>query len=474
MRVCHLLLEKQNREVKILEMRTNIKPKVKIAYDHFKLDQLQILEDSRCCLKVNAVITKEGVYQYPDGRALKSRMELLKATPTARAAKLTVHDHPDSLVVMSQNQMKGVVEKPYFDRDKIRAVLSFDKAVCSRQFLDQVRNQQLKDVSIGFYYQPDLTSGVWNGQPYDYVMRDILIDHVAAGVPKGRCSYPSCGIGVDAMMRRIALDPFGPYASFADCVAKNSDKKDAQAWCASLEHKLTGKWPAEDNHKLIGGIKTKKTEKDIPGDGDGPREHWYPWRLEKFNECVAQRMSEGANADPPMTREQAEALCEAATQPEDEPGPVPEHLDSKDLSKWQRTVKTYMDKGACAKDSIALAKADGITKTDEDAAFEHCVSRKMEDGKSREEAEKECRAEHPVAEEDQEGEEAEATPLERCVKDRIEAEGESEEEATSWCKAELAGEHEAADSMIDRSKKLIEMRTKRDIERRRHNRQHPL
>lgn len=194
----------------------------------------------------------------------------------------------------------------------------------------------------------------------------------------------------------------------------------------------------------------------------------------EFNKCVTERMAEGAQSEPPMTREQAEALCEAATKPEDEPGPVPEHLDSKDLSKYQRTVKEYMKKGACLKDSIKMAKADGAVKTDEDAAFEHCVSRKMEEDKSREEAEKECRGEHPVAEEDQESEEVEATPLERCVANRIEAEGESEEEATSWCKAELSGEHEAVDSMIANNKKLLDMRAKRDIERRRRNRLHPL
>jgi len=437
----------------------------KIAYDLLKLDQLQIIEDSKSYLKVNAVITKEGVYRYPDGRALKSRMELLKATPTARAAKLAVNDHPDSLVVMSQSQMKGVVEKPFFDRDKIRAVLSFDKAVCTTEFLDQIRNQQLKDVSIGFYYQPDVKPGVWNGQPYDYIMRDIVIDHVAAGVPKGRCTFPSCGIGVDAMMRRIALDPFGPYLSFADCVAKNSDKANPQAFCAWLHKQITGKTPAEDSHKFIGGKKLEKTEKDVV---NGPHEHWYPWREQKFKECVAKRVAEG------MEQGQAEALCLAATQPEDEPGPVPEHLDAKELSKWQGTVKEYMAKGACLEDSIAFAKADGIIKTDEDAAFEHCVSRKMEDGKSHEDAEKECREEHPIAEEDQTPEETEPTPLERCIANRIEAEGESEEEATEWCKAELGGEHKPAEDMLSNGKKLMNMRSQRDIERRRASRRQPI
>lgn len=433
----------------------------KIAYDNLKLDKLKIVEDSKRYLKVNSVITREGVYQYPDGLALKSRSELLKATRTARAAKLTIRDHPASLVIMSQSQMTGIVEKPFFDRDRIRAVLSFDKMVCPPDFLATVRQGSLKDVSIGFYYQPDVSPGVWHGKKYDYIMRDIMIDHVAAGVFKGRCTFPSCGIGVDAMMRRIALDPFGEYTDFADCVSKNTDKTNPQAYCAWLHKRITGKTPAEDSHKLLGGKKgmSEKTQEELEAE---------------FSECVRKRMEEGASSEPPMTKEQAEALCLPATEPEDEPEPVPEHLDAEELSPWQRKVKEYRDKGVCAKDAIKLAKADGIVKSDEDAAFENCVARKMEEGKTREEAEQECRTEHPVGEEDQESEEVEATPLERCVKNRMEAEGESEEAATEWCKAELAGEHEEAGDMIERSKKLINMRSQRDIERRRQNRLSPL
>jgi len=176
-----------------------------------KFDALQIVEDSKCCLKVNAVITKEGVYQYPDGRAYKCRMELLKATHTARNAKLTILDHPESLVIMSQAQIHGVIEKPFFDRNKMRAQLNFDKSVCPKDFVDSVRaGAASKDVSIGFYYQPDMTSGSWVDEqgikhPYDYIMRDIVIDHVAVGVLKGRCSYPDCGIGVDAVVKQLGF-----------------------------------------------------------------------------------------------------------------------------------------------------------------------------------------------------------------------------------------------------------------------------
>ena len=233
----------------------------KIGYDNMKFDALQIVEDSKCCLKVNAVITKEGVYQYPDGRAFKCRTELLSATHTARNAKLTILNHPESLVIMSQGQIHGVIEKPFFDRNRIRAQLNFDKSVCPKDFVDNVRaGTASKDVSIGFYYSPDMTPGLWVDEqgvkhPYDYIMRDIVIDHVAVGVLKGRCSYPDCGIGVDAMMQKIALDPFGEYKDFADCVAKNKDKSDPEAYCATIKRKVEG------STQNVGG-KKELSEKD--------------------------------------------------------------------------------------------------------------------------------------------------------------------------------------------------------------------
>ena len=39
--------------------------------------------------------------------------------------------------------------------------------------------------------------------------------------------------------------PFGPYGSFDDCVSKNGDKGNPKAFCAWLEHKITGAWPGE-------------------------------------------------------------------------------------------------------------------------------------------------------------------------------------------------------------------------------------
>lgn len=463
----------------------------KIAYDSLRMDSLNVIEDSKCCLKVAAVITKEGVYDYPDGRALKSRMELLKASNAIRyaGAKIVALDHPESMVVMSQKHIQGGIEKPYFDRNKIRAVLNFDKRRCTSTFLDSVRKGKLKDVSIGFYYQPDNTGGVWKDpvtsetKPYDYVMRDIVIDHVAAGVLKGRCSFPSCGIGVDTMMKRISVGTDKvvkrgnqwciehTHGSAAGTLVKgscHSDKSETEAMHRAIEASKGGasswvskflfgdqrerppkEWMdnclrkaqtfASDPGAFCGNIWFNEPQlkasfggssvsikggkkKTMVEDISTPTTHEE--EKTEFSECVAQRVAEG------MPREQAEALCAAATVPADEPEPSTEHLDQEEEG--------------------------GETDL---TPYEQCVNAKMSEGIAREDAEAACRAQHPIAEEDQE----EPTEMERCIVAQKEL-GKSDEEARTWCEAQLAGEHEEAGDLIERSKELINMKQERDVE----------
>jgi hypothetical protein len=480
----------------------------KIGYDQLKLDQLRIVDDKKkCCLKVNAVITKVGVYPYPDGRAFKSRMELLKATRTAKNAKITILDHPDSMVIMSQDQIYGTVENPFFERDKIRATLNFDKYVTPPQFLTDVRGGKLKDVSIGFYYAPDATPGTWNGKPYDYVMRDIVIDHVAAGVVKGRCSYPACGIGVDTMMQATAYKndivgkrgeewcvfhchPDGTRGAVIKCFPTKAeaeamhraiqahkggsqehvsnmkrtdqDEKPPKDWmdqcravvkqgqpdyteeqvnavCGDIWHHKPEQHGIGDAFTVLTGLIKKRRKKAVaqPLEEEevlkdlSEQETRYPDRSEAFRECVRVRMEEG------MTRGEAEAHCEAATLPSDEPAPPP---------------------------------GETGTAQEEETPFDKCVKAKVAEGLTREEAEAECRKEHPVAEEDQE---VEKTPLERCIAEQVDA-GKTEDEAREWCEAELAGEHEQAADLIERGNKLLDMKSKRDIERQRESRRHPV
>jgi len=73
--------------------------------------------------------------------------------------------------------------------------------------VEQIKDNTLKDVSIGFTFEHDMTKGEWNGTAYDYVQRNIFLQHVAAPLEKGRCPSPICGIAVDKKIQ-ITGDPW--------------------------------------------------------------------------------------------------------------------------------------------------------------------------------------------------------------------------------------------------------------------------
>jgi hypothetical protein len=248
----------------------------RIAVDSGQLEQMQIIEDSSCCLKVRAVISKVGVYDYSDQAKpgeprflLKSAHGLLNATRTARATKITLLDHPTTVmpVITSQEQLFGEIsnardERPFFDRDKIRAVLNFDKHLSPAAFLDKVRAAATRqgppiDNSIGFFHKLEktptgqLVSGKWKDPntgkevPYDAIMTDMVIDHVAVGVPIGRCSSAmGCGLGVDSAqlpdtskLPALRIDAAYPWDQcVSDRMAEGKSEESANRICAAIKN----------------------------------------------------------------------------------------------------------------------------------------------------------------------------------------------------------------------------------------------
>ena len=181
----------------------------KIGISLAEVDASKIVEDSNEFLVVPAIIAREGVFPYPEGKAYKPAAELKEAAWTAEGAWVVAEKHPDTIVLTAREDIKGRLENAKFC-DKINGImgnLRFFKAKCDTIFLEEIKNGKRKDVSLGFFYDFDATPGKWNDQAYDFVQRNILVDHVAAGVPVGRCHSPYCGIAVDSLIRKVALDP---------------------------------------------------------------------------------------------------------------------------------------------------------------------------------------------------------------------------------------------------------------------------
>ncbi len=79
----------------------------------------------------------------------------------------------------------------------VRANVHLLKRTLSPRFVEDVKSGARRDVSVGFTYDTEEQPGEWNGEKYDFIQRNLLINHVAVGVPVGRVRAPFIGLGVD-------------------------------------------------------------------------------------------------------------------------------------------------------------------------------------------------------------------------------------------------------------------------------------
>ena len=175
----------------------------KIGFDRATLGD-RVVEENDDILVMPAVIARELVQEYPEGRAYKPAEELEKAAWTAEGRWVAVMQHPETGLITRRSDVKGRIEGAEFAKDivdpktkrpmvrGIRANIKWFKKDVPKQLLDDVKSGALRDVSIGFTYEEDRTPGEWEGQAYDFAQRNIFIDHVVAPCPLGRCPSPYC------------------------------------------------------------------------------------------------------------------------------------------------------------------------------------------------------------------------------------------------------------------------------------------
>ena len=80
-----------------------------------------------------------------------------------------------------------------------------DIVITDADLIDQIKNGNKRELSIGFETRVDPTSGTYKGTKYDSVQRNIRINHVAV-VPKGRAGHQVRIFGDSA----DAVDPMEP------------------------------------------------------------------------------------------------------------------------------------------------------------------------------------------------------------------------------------------------------------------------
>lgn len=160
----------------------------------------------------NVPITGEIVQKYNDGVAYK---------PADEIAKVLVDNvpitflHPGVDVASMDTSLfaenaQGFLRKPTLDRKqtfsktKLYADLVIFRTADTQSFEQALKSQRGIDVSIGFSYMLDPTPGTFDGKDYDYVQRNISLDHLAVLIDSmgivypGRAPFPSYGIGADS------------------------------------------------------------------------------------------------------------------------------------------------------------------------------------------------------------------------------------------------------------------------------------
>lgn len=159
-------------------------------------DEVKEREDK---LVVPAVIAQEMVQSYGEYKALKPATALEEAAFTADGAYVT-DGHPSQTgVVTEQDQILGFTRNAVFDSDKNRIVadLHILKDRTKPKVVTEIKGGRRTDVSIGFYLDELADEGSFDGEEYDVVQSNIVIDHVASLSPdsKGRCSSEEgCGL----------------------------------------------------------------------------------------------------------------------------------------------------------------------------------------------------------------------------------------------------------------------------------------
>ncbi|MBX5320866.1 DUF2213 domain-containing protein, partial [Candidatus Bathyarchaeota archaeon A05DMB-3] len=239
-------------------------------------------------LTVPAVITKEDVYDYDGMLVYEPAEEIEQAAFTAQNAWI-VENHPAEVILTKAEDIKGTVSKAVFEEDRIKADLTFYKDRCSPQYLSDIKKGKVKSVSIGFFWEPEPRKGEFNGKQYDYVMRDIFIDHVAVGSWTGRCSYPLCGIGIDGKLKGA-----NPYPNEHACRLRDPETLDI---VGSGERKHNGK-----TYRVIYG-----KPKDKPEAGSVEQAYRYP--VETWSESEARKHCQDHDGSfEPATKEEGGSL----------------------------------------------------------------------------------------------------------------------------------------------------------------------
>ena len=188
-------------------------------------------------LRVKAKLTKTGVFTYDQHREYRPDTEVFRADSLASLKGAPVTDlHPSEsgaeaflTAANAKTHMVGLTESIERDGDYLKGSL----IIFHEDIIKAIERGERKEISLGYQCQLDRTPGEINGESYDAVQTNIVVNHVALG-PKGwGRAGPDCAIHTDSnttitgpiMSETIRLDGVDVALNIANITNLFSEKQ---------------------------------------------------------------------------------------------------------------------------------------------------------------------------------------------------------------------------------------------------------
>jgi hypothetical protein len=153
-------------------------------------------------LRVQARLTKTGVFNYHDQREYRGDEEVFRADSLESIKGAPVTDlHPsekgsDNFLTPAnaKEHIIGIAENVEREGPYIKGSL----IIFHEDAIKAIESGERKEISLGYKCRLEPTPGSVNGEAYDAIQRDIVVNHVAIG-PKGwGRAGPDCSIRTDS------------------------------------------------------------------------------------------------------------------------------------------------------------------------------------------------------------------------------------------------------------------------------------
>lgn len=147
--------------------------------DSIQLDKTYFTEEGY--LIDHPIVTSVGIFEYtnPDG---STRRELRLPEDVFAPESLASYKGKPIIIThdagyVSKDNVEGetigtILSAGYQDGDNVRAEIIIHNT-------DAMKQSGLRELSLGYNLRLEETPGVWEGQPYDAIQRDIVINHLA-------------------------------------------------------------------------------------------------------------------------------------------------------------------------------------------------------------------------------------------------------------------------------------------------------